>query len=148
MQTTIFLSSANFQKNVKSKLHHIENSKTHNEPPHQHLCCLQNQLFSSVVLKELIKFRSGGRAHGRRRIMPMVTPPPCSVTSLTWVTTRHQRGFYSKTVGTHIFNLEWYHALYFAITFRPVMYCICSHLYTTLTQTFFLKLMFGQAYRL
>ena len=41
--------------NVKSKLYHIENSKTrgHFEPPHQDLRCLQIQLFSSLVLKEL-----------------------------------------------------------------------------------------------
>ena len=46
-----------------SKLYHIENSKransvdldevAHYEPPHQDLCCLQIQLFSSLVLKEL-----------------------------------------------------------------------------------------------
>ena len=46
----------NFQKKVKSKLYHIENSKTrkqtvdldevaHYEPPHLDLCCLQMQLF-------------------------------------------------------------------------------------------------------
>ena len=46
------ISSANFQKNVKSKLYHIENSKTR-EPPHQNLRCLQNQLFSFLILKEI-----------------------------------------------------------------------------------------------
>ena len=57
----IKVSSANLKKNIKSKLHHIENSKTkansvdldevaHNEPPHQGLHCLQIQLFSSLVL--------------------------------------------------------------------------------------------------
>ena len=64
-QTTKF-SSANFEKkkNVKSKLHHIENSKTrgqgvdldevaHYEPLYQDLRCLQIQLFSSLVLKGL-----------------------------------------------------------------------------------------------
>ena len=55
--------SANFQKNVKSKLYRIENLKTrgqtvdldevaHYEPPHQDLYCLQIQLFLSMVLKE------------------------------------------------------------------------------------------------
>ena len=43
-----------FSKNVKSKLYHIENSKTRRqkanyEPPHQDLRCLQIQLFSSLV---------------------------------------------------------------------------------------------------
>ena len=64
-QTTKFL-SANFQiKKIKSMLYHIESSKTKGansvdldevaqfEPPHQDLCCLQIQLFSSLVLKEL-----------------------------------------------------------------------------------------------
>ena len=44
-----------------SRLYHIENSKSvdmdevaHHEPPHQDLHCLQIQLFSSLVLKELI----------------------------------------------------------------------------------------------
>ena len=58
-----------FSKNIKSKLYHIENSKTrghhepphqdlnskargHHEPPRQDLCCLHIQLFSSLVLKE------------------------------------------------------------------------------------------------
>ena len=63
-QTTKYL-SANFQKNVSSKLYYIENSKTrgqtvqilmrwlsvdldevaHYEPPHQDLHCLQIQLY-------------------------------------------------------------------------------------------------------
>ena len=49
-----------FSKNVKSKLYHIENSKTkdldevaHDEPPHQDLRCLQIQLFPSPALQEL-----------------------------------------------------------------------------------------------
>ena len=54
-----------FSKNIKSKLYHIENSKTrgqnsvdlnevaHNEPPHQDLCSLQIYLFSSVALKRV-----------------------------------------------------------------------------------------------
>ena len=52
-----------FEK-CKSKLYHIENSKTrgqtvdldevaHHEPPHQDLRCLQIQLNSSLVVKEL-----------------------------------------------------------------------------------------------
>ena len=54
---TINFSSANFQK-IKSYLYHIENSKSrgevaHYEPPHQDLRCLQIQLFSSLVLKQL-----------------------------------------------------------------------------------------------
>ena len=60
---TKFLFS-NFKKNVKSLLFHIENSDwransvdldevAHYEPPHQDLCCLQIQLFSSLLLKEL-----------------------------------------------------------------------------------------------
>ena len=36
-----------------AKLYHIENSKTHYEPPHQDLRCLQIQFFSSLSLKEL-----------------------------------------------------------------------------------------------
>ena len=56
-----------FSKNVKSKLYHIEYSKTrgansvdpgevaHYEPLHQDLRCLQIKLFSSLVLKELTK---------------------------------------------------------------------------------------------
>ena len=52
----------NFLKNVKSKLYHIDNSKTrgqtldevvYDEQPHQDLHCLQIQLFSSLVVKEL-----------------------------------------------------------------------------------------------
>ena len=56
-------SSANFQKNVKSKLYHIENSKTRRqlnsvdldevaryEPPHQYLRCLQVHLLSSLIV--------------------------------------------------------------------------------------------------
>ena len=66
-QMTKFL-SAKFSKKkkkiVKSKLYHIENSKTrwansvhldevaHNEPPHQDLRCVQIQLYVSLVLKE------------------------------------------------------------------------------------------------
>ena len=52
---TIKFSSANFQK-FNSYLYHIENSKSRgedNEPPHQDLRCLQIQLFSSLVLKQL-----------------------------------------------------------------------------------------------
>ena len=57
-------SSANFQK-ILSPSYIIEDSKNrrqnsidldevaHYEPPHQDLCCLQIQLFSSLVLKEL-----------------------------------------------------------------------------------------------
>ena len=32
----------------------------HDEPPHQDLHCLQNQLFSSLVVKELNSFVSAG----------------------------------------------------------------------------------------
>ena len=51
-----------FSKKVKSKLYHIENFKdqransvdqdevAHYEPPHRDLCCLQIQLFLSLVL--------------------------------------------------------------------------------------------------
>ena len=56
--------SANFQKNVKSKLYQdyransldlddVAHDVAHYEPPHQELQCLQIQLFSSLVLKEL-----------------------------------------------------------------------------------------------
>ena len=57
-----------FSKNVKSKLYHIENSifysvdlveVAHYKPPHQDLRCLQIQLFSSLVLKELNQIREG-----------------------------------------------------------------------------------------
>ena len=59
--TKIFV--CKFSKKFKSKLYHIENSKTrgansvdldevaHYEPPHQDLRCLQIQLFSSLVVR-------------------------------------------------------------------------------------------------
>ena len=66
-QVTIFF--LQISKNIKSKLYHTENSKTrgqtvdpdevaHYQPPHQDLPCLQIELFSSPVLKEL-----KGRSH-------------------------------------------------------------------------------------
>ena len=56
------LSSANFRKNDKYKLYHIDyranrvdlNEAAHHEPPHKDLRCLQIQLLSSLVLKEEI----------------------------------------------------------------------------------------------
>ena len=46
-----------FSKNVKSKLYHTEKSKTrgktHYEPPHQDLHCLEIKLFLFTVLKML-----------------------------------------------------------------------------------------------
>ena len=66
-----------FSKNTKSKLYHIENSKTrgqnrvdvdrvahrvaHDEPPDQYLRCLQIQLFSSMVLKSQTRRRIPGK---------------------------------------------------------------------------------------
>ena len=59
-------SSANLEKNVRFKLYHTDKIKdrransvaldevAHYEPPHQDLCCLQTELLSSLVLKELI----------------------------------------------------------------------------------------------
>ena len=61
----IFISK--FKRKAKSKVYHIANSKTrgqtsvdldvvaYDEPPHEDLHCLQIQLFSSLVVKELIK---------------------------------------------------------------------------------------------
>ena len=60
-------SSANFQKNDKSKLYHVEYSRlegkqfdldgvAHDKPSHPDLRCLQIQLFSSLVLEELKKY--------------------------------------------------------------------------------------------
>ena len=54
-QTTKF-SSANFQKKVKSKLYHVYNSK-------MDLRCLQIQLFSSLVLIELMFERYNKNKH-------------------------------------------------------------------------------------
>ena len=65
-QTTKF-SSVNFQKkifmssssNMMLRIQRLEANSvgldevSHYEPPHQDLCCLQSQLFSSLVLREL-----------------------------------------------------------------------------------------------
>ena len=56
-QTTKF-SSANFQKMLSPSYIILRNSVdldevAHHEPPHQDLCCLQIQLFASLVVKEL-----------------------------------------------------------------------------------------------
>ena len=73
---TIKCSSANFQKKITQsyiilRTQRLEGKQcrldevAHNEPPHQDLRCLQIQLFSSVVLKELIEvsLKTGSTAH-------------------------------------------------------------------------------------
>ena len=67
-QTTKF-SSANFHKMLNPsyiilRIQRLEGNSVdldevaHNEPPHQDLRCLQIQLFSSLVLKEIMKLIS------------------------------------------------------------------------------------------
>ena len=80
-QTTKF-SSANFQIKVQAVSyreikHYRANSvdldeMAHDEPPHQELRCLQTQLFSSLVVKELITCSL--RQQSSQKIPPQTKP--------------------------------------------------------------------------